>query len=162
MWIDIVASTGPEERRESPITGLGSRFQPPLSKIAKDPCYSFQPSRRPRAELAEGGTGQSGTPAGAGPGRVAAEECGSLPRAGAVHPLGSRGQWGASLAGERGDAGQGHGQVLQRHGHGPTGRTVDHGDGRAPVPLPRDQPVLQLVTRHVTAHSLPPGFLSQG
>ena len=91
-----------------------------------------------------------------------AEGCGSLPRAGAVYPLGSRGQWGASLAGERGDAGQGHGQVLQRHGHGPTGRTVNHRDGRAPVPLPRDQPVLQFITRHVTAHSLPPGFLSQG
>lgn len=87
---------------------------------------------------------------------------GSLPRAGAVHPLRSCGQWGASLAGERRDAGQGHRQVLQRHRHGAAGWAVDHGDWRAPVALPRDQPVLQFITCHVSTHSLPPGFLSQG
>ena len=85
-----------------------------------------------------------------------------LPRAGAVHPVRSRGQGGASLAGKSCDVGQGHGQILQRHRHGATGRAVDHGDGRAPVPLSRDQPVLQFVTRHVSTDSLPPGFLGQG
>lgn len=39
---------------------------------------------------------------------------------------------------------------------------MDHRDGCAPVPLPRDQPVLQFITSHVSAHSLPPGFPRQG
>lgn len=94
------------------------------------------------------------------PGEAAPRGVAPLPRAGAVYSTQKLTLVGASLA-ERGDAGQGHGQVLQRHGTGPQ-LTVDHGMYAPSTAASRSASPSVYHFCHVTAHSLPPGFLSQG
>jgi len=84
------------------------------------------------------------------------------PGAGAVQPIMGGLQGRRPLASQRGQLGQDHGKLLLRHRHRAAGGAVHHGDGRAPVPLPRYQPVPERGAGEVPAYFGVSGLLGDG
>lgn len=89
-------------------------------------------------------------------------QCCVSPGAGAVDPLVGRLQGRRPFSGEGEGFGQSDRKLLLWHGDWTARATVDDGNGRAPVTLPRDQPITELGADQVTTCIHLPGFLGNG